>query len=96
MGYGLCIWLHSYLSIYSNIRSTGDCRFAKYGYLSAPTTGTNLILTFHGDHLTRQQPSAGHGHHDIRISVVYLGLFVMLYFILHNELCRLWKLCLTP
>lgn len=90
MGYAYgCIPIYLFIVIFVR-RGIVD---AKYGYLSAPTTGTNLILTFHGDHLTRQQPSAGHGHHDIKISVVDLVLFVMFHFILHNEFC---KLCLTP
>lgn len=43
---------------------------AKYGYLSgASTTGTNLILTFHGDLLIWQQLSCSDAHHDIKIPV---------------------------
>lgn len=88
MGYGLCIWVHSYLFIVIFVRR--GIVDAKYGYLSAPTTGTNLILTFHGDHLTRQQPTGGRGHHDIRVSVVTMFLFVMLHSNLHDELCKLY------
>lgn len=62
---------------------------AKYGYLSAAsTTGTNLILTFDGDLLIRQQPSCSHAHHDIRISADRMFLFVMFHFILHGELLQ--------
>lgn len=54
------------------------------------TTGTNLILTFDGDPLIRQQSTGGRGHHDIRVPVEKMLLLVMFHFILHNELCKLY------
>lgn len=82
--YVMTIWVMGYAygctltSIYSNIRSPGDCRCQVRLSERASTTGTNLILTFHGDLLIRRQLiSCSHAHHDIKIPVDKMFLFVM-------------------